>query len=129
MTSRLVYLTTLRPLSRSFLTSFMGMNTADIRDMEYRSNLFLGIAIPFTAFVVGLALLYGYKWDLIVERISQLRRPQAAAAAPLTRSYVENWADDRRANMRIPRVPGLNPRRSWPAAEDLAMRLRRRIPR
>ena len=107
----------------------MGMNTADIRDMEYRSNLFWGIAIPFTAFVVGLALLYGYKWDLIVERISQLRRPQAAAA-PLTRSYVDNWSNDWRANMRVPHASGLNAnRRSWPAAEELAMRLRRRIPR
>ncbi|RYP13280.1 hypothetical protein DL765_006954 [Monosporascus sp. GIB2] len=55
-----------------FLTSSMGMNTANIRDMDSRSGIFFAIAVKFTACVVGLALLYGYNWDVIVEYTAQL---------------------------------------------------------
>ncbi|RYO75448.1 hypothetical protein DL766_002535 [Monosporascus sp. MC13-8B] len=60
------------PFDVQFLTSFMGMNTADIRDMDSRSGIFFAIAVKFTACVVGLGLLYGYNLDVIMEYTAQL---------------------------------------------------------
>ncbi|KAI1335952.1 hypothetical protein F5Y15DRAFT_221315 [Xylariaceae sp. FL0016] len=48
------------------------MNTTDIRDLESNSSLFWITAIPFTMAVVGLALIYGYKWDDIVGSVSRM---------------------------------------------------------
>ncbi|KAJ5690378.1 hypothetical protein N7462_004770 [Penicillium macrosclerotiorum] len=43
-------------LPLSFVTSYLGMNTADIRDMGSNQNLFWEVAVPFT-FVVGCVVL------------------------------------------------------------------------
>ncbi|KAF1933281.1 uncharacterized protein M421DRAFT_415626 [Didymella exigua CBS 183.55] len=50
-------------LPLSFVTSFLGMNTTDIRDMDSSSTLFWVIAIPLTAFTMGSVLYIGYNGD------------------------------------------------------------------
>jgi Mg2+ and Co2+ transporter CorA len=50
---------------RSFISSFMGMNTIDIRNIEYDQTFFWIISIPVTLFVVVIAFAYGYKGDEI----------------------------------------------------------------
>ena len=57
------------------MSSFMGMNTTDIRDTEHSQNLFWAVAVPVTACVVVLALSYGYKGEEILDWIhSRMRR-------------------------------------------------------
>lgn len=50
-------------LPLSFVTSFFGMNTTDIRDMGSSSTLFWAIAIPLTAVTMGSVLYIGYNGD------------------------------------------------------------------
>lgn len=50
-------------LPLSFVTSFLGMNTTDIRDMGSSSTLFWTIAIPLTAVTMGSVLYIGYNGD------------------------------------------------------------------
>ncbi|RFN45024.1 mg2+ transporter [Fusarium flagelliforme] len=54
-------------LPLSFVTSFFGMNTRDIRDTEWDQRLFWSSAVPVTALVLALALIYGYKWEEVTE--------------------------------------------------------------
>ncbi|RBR10188.1 uncharacterized protein FIESC28_09574 [Fusarium coffeatum] len=56
-------------LPLSFVTSFFGMNTTDVRDIEWNQKIFWSSAIPLTLAVLSIALLYGYKWDLISSRV------------------------------------------------------------
>jgi hypothetical protein len=44
-------------LPLSFVCSFLGMNTADVRDMKYGQSIFWVAALPLTFFVVLIALL------------------------------------------------------------------------
>ncbi|OHF04314.1 hypothetical protein CORC01_00653 [Colletotrichum orchidophilum] len=62
---RVFTIVTLFFLPLSFVTSFFGMNTIDIRDTNYDQRMFWTSALPLTFGVIGLAFLYGYKWDLI----------------------------------------------------------------
>lgn len=39
------------------------MNTMDIRNTEYNQRLFWTVSVPTTTFVIGVAYLYGYKWE------------------------------------------------------------------
>lgn len=50
-------------LPLSFVTSYLGMNTVDIRDMGSEQSLFYIIAIPLTVVTVGACLLIGYNGD------------------------------------------------------------------
>ncbi|KAI1260334.1 hypothetical protein F5Y18DRAFT_405661 [Xylariaceae sp. FL1019] len=50
-------------LPLSFVTSFFGMNTVDIRDSDQTQAIFWIASIPTTAVVLGLAYIYGYKWE------------------------------------------------------------------
>lgn len=50
-------------LPLSFVSSFLGMNTADIRDQTTDQKLYWMIAVPVTTTVVILALLIGYKYE------------------------------------------------------------------
>ncbi|KAJ3568386.1 hypothetical protein NPX13_g6437 [Xylaria arbuscula] len=51
-------------LPLSFVTSFFGMNTVDIRDIENDQRVFWIASVPTTALVIGVAYLYGYKWEI-----------------------------------------------------------------
>ncbi|KAJ5614835.1 hypothetical protein N7528_008489 [Penicillium herquei] len=47
-------------LPLSFVSSYLGMNTADIRNMEGKQVLFWEVAMPFTVVVVSVVLLVAY---------------------------------------------------------------------
>ncbi|KAI0838310.1 hypothetical protein F5Y06DRAFT_303980 [Hypoxylon sp. FL0890] len=59
-------------LPLSFISSFFGMNTTDIRDTDYDQRFFWTVAIPVTFVVLALAFFYGYKGDSIEERVLTL---------------------------------------------------------
>jgi Mg2+ and Co2+ transporter CorA len=59
-------------LPLSFVTSYLGMNTADIRDMSLKQNIFWEIAIPFTAVVVTLVLMVSYNAGRILQLLRSL---------------------------------------------------------
>lgn len=46
------------------------MNTSDVRDMSAGSGLYWAIAAPVTLSVLGMAYLYGYKWDALTRRVT-----------------------------------------------------------
>ncbi|KAF5494968.1 hypothetical protein CGCS363_v009525 [Colletotrichum siamense] len=62
---RVFTIVTLFFLPLSFVTSFFGMNTTDVRDTKYDQRIFWSTALPVTFGVIGLAFMYGYKWDLV----------------------------------------------------------------
>ncbi|KAI1485619.1 hypothetical protein F5X96DRAFT_674469 [Biscogniauxia mediterranea] len=64
---RVFTIVTLFFLPMSFFSSFMGMNTTDIRDTDWDQRFFWMISLPLTAVVVGLAMIYGYKWDSVMD--------------------------------------------------------------
>lgn len=54
-------------LPLSFVTSFLGMNTVDIRNQTTTQSLFWIVALPITAVVVIVALIIGYKYEVMRE--------------------------------------------------------------
>ncbi|KAG6353490.1 hypothetical protein INS49_005671 [Diaporthe citri] len=60
---RVFTIVTLFFLPLSFVTSFMGMNTNDIRNMDSNQPLFWAVAAPLTILVLATAFIYGYKSD------------------------------------------------------------------
>jgi Mg2+ and Co2+ transporter CorA len=54
-------------LPLSFVTSFLGMNTVDIRNQTSTQSLFWIVALPITAVVVVVALIIGYKYEVMRE--------------------------------------------------------------
>jgi hypothetical protein len=64
-------------LPLSFVTSYLGMNTSDIRDMENTQSLFWSIAIPLTAVVMGTILFVVYNGDELRDRLSNTYRKLA----------------------------------------------------
>ncbi|KAF1948666.1 hypothetical protein CC80DRAFT_540815 [Byssothecium circinans] len=61
-------------LPLSFITSFLGMNTSDIRDMDNTQSLFWSIALPLTTVVMGTILFIAYNGDELRDRLSDLYR-------------------------------------------------------
>ncbi|CAI6340864.1 unnamed protein product [Periconia digitata] len=61
-------------LPLSFITSYLGMNTSDIRDMENSQALFWQIAAPLTVAVMGSVLFIAYNGDEIRDNISSTYR-------------------------------------------------------
>ncbi|KAF3076308.1 hypothetical protein CFAM422_001597 [Trichoderma lentiforme] len=69
---RVFTIVTLFFLPLSFVSSFMGMNTVDVRNMHYKQGLFWATGISVTLFVLTLACIYGYKGDEIHDWAMQL---------------------------------------------------------
>lgn len=61
-------------LPLSFVTSFFGMNTADVRDMSSGQSLFWAIALPLTFVTIGATMLIGYNGDTLRDFISSTYR-------------------------------------------------------
>lgn len=61
-------------LPLSFVTSYLGMNTVDIRNTTTSQSTFWAIALPVTVVVVVLAIVAAYKGDSIVERFGDMQR-------------------------------------------------------
>ncbi|KAL3471000.1 hypothetical protein BJX99DRAFT_250770 [Aspergillus californicus] len=53
-------------LPLSFVSSYLGMNTADIRDMELSQGLFWQVAAPFTVVIVAVVLVVAYNANQIL---------------------------------------------------------------
>ncbi|UKZ54094.1 hypothetical protein TrVGV298_007900 [Trichoderma virens] len=68
---RVFTIVTLFFLPLSFVSSFMGMNTADVRNMNHKQGLFWATGIPVTIFVLTMACIYGYKGDEIRDWVIQ----------------------------------------------------------
>ncbi|KAK1511276.1 uncharacterized protein CCOS01_15038 [Colletotrichum costaricense] len=79
---RVFTIVTLFFLPLSFITSFFGMNTTDIRDTNYDQKIFWISALPVTFGVIGLAFLYGYKWDMIAGWANGMLRSADKSTAP-----------------------------------------------
>ncbi|KAL4733718.1 hypothetical protein BDV11DRAFT_175422 [Aspergillus similis] len=58
-------------LPLSFVSSYLGMNTADIRDMELNQALFWQVALPVTVVVVALVLVGAYNASKILGWVSK----------------------------------------------------------
>ncbi|KAL4931750.1 uncharacterized protein BDV17DRAFT_226384 [Aspergillus undulatus] len=58
-------------LPLSFVSSYLGMNTADIRDMELNQALFWQVAVPVTVVVVALVLVGAYNAGRILGWVSR----------------------------------------------------------
>lgn len=58
-------------LPLSFVASFLGMNTADIRNQTANQTLYWIIALPVTAGVVIIALVIGYKYEVMRDYIER----------------------------------------------------------
>ncbi|KAK6500254.1 hypothetical protein TWF481_010601 [Arthrobotrys musiformis] len=56
-------------LPLNFVTSFFGMNTTDIRDIDRDQRIFWTTAIPVTILVLGFALTWAYIGDTIQDRL------------------------------------------------------------
>jgi hypothetical protein len=61
-------------LPLSFVTSYLGMNTSDIRDMDQKQSLFWTIALPLTALTMGSILFIAYNGDELRGRVSGFYR-------------------------------------------------------
>ncbi|KAK2760286.1 hypothetical protein FQN54_002354 [Arachnomyces sp. PD_36] len=61
-------------LPMSFVTSYLGMNTVDIRDMSDNQSLFWSISLPLTIGMITITLLVGLKGDKIREWLIDILR-------------------------------------------------------
>ncbi|KAL1641813.1 hypothetical protein SLS58_005855 [Diplodia intermedia] len=61
-------------LPLSFVTSYLGMNTTDIRDTGYDQSLFWIISLPLTVTIMALILGIAYNGDDLRTMLSDLRR-------------------------------------------------------
>ncbi|CAI6341476.1 unnamed protein product [Periconia digitata] len=62
-------------LPLSFVAGLFGMNTRDIRDLDYDQSLFWAVALPLTALIGGISLLVAYgRLDERFEELSQSLR-------------------------------------------------------
>jgi len=59
-----------RVCHRTFVSGFMGMNTADIRNTDQDQTFFWIVALPLTVGVMTIAFVYGYRGDAIGEFLS-----------------------------------------------------------
>lgn len=61
-------------LPLSFVTSYLGMNTIDIRDMNSSQTLFWAVALPLTFVTIGATVLIGYNGDVLRDFIAGMWR-------------------------------------------------------
>ncbi|RTE80717.1 hypothetical protein BHE90_004813 [Fusarium euwallaceae] len=66
---RVFTIVTLFFLPLSFVSSFMGMNTMDIRDMDHNQTIYWTVAVPVTVGTMALALIYAYRGQEISDWI------------------------------------------------------------
>ena len=77
-------------LPLSFVTSFLGMNTSDIRDMNNTQALFWEIAIPLTAMVLGTITFVAYNGDELRDRFSASYRILTGKRKHATKRYSDS---------------------------------------
>ncbi|OGM41814.1 hypothetical protein ABOM_009626 [Aspergillus bombycis] len=88
-------------LPLSFMTSYLGMNTRDIRDMDRDQWLFWAIAAPLTLFIVGVCMVVAYEGerirDVITENDTNKRKkdvvsgPETGNSPDANEEYTIGW--------------------------------------
>lgn len=73
-------------LPLSFVTSLLGMNTKDIRNLNNTQWLFWAISIPLTIVTMLVALVIGYKGDAIREKVRNFVR-QPVSGPPIAKRH------------------------------------------
>ncbi|KAL7921518.1 hypothetical protein ACQKWADRAFT_121325 [Trichoderma austrokoningii] len=81
---RVFTVVTLFFLPLSFVSSFLGMNTADVRDSEWNQVIFWITAVPITVGVLSLAFIYGYKGEEIRDWMIQILQSSSHQVPPST---------------------------------------------
>ena len=79
-------------LPLSFVTGFLGMNTADLRNMDSSQTLFWAVAAPLTVTVVAAAWFYGYRWEAWEDRWRKSWENRRVGSRSATAS--EAWVGD-----------------------------------
>lgn len=59
-------------LPLSFVTSFFGMNTADVRDTTSTQIVYWAVSLPLTLLTIGVALLIGFKAERVQESLGEM---------------------------------------------------------
>ncbi|KAH7139084.1 hypothetical protein B0J11DRAFT_422968 [Dendryphion nanum] len=85
-------------LPLSFVTSYLGMNTSDIRDMENKQSLFWQIALPLTAVTMGTMLFIAYNGEDLRRHISSAYRKLLGKQDTNVNSHGISVAQRRRAS-------------------------------
>jgi hypothetical protein len=80
-------------LPLSFVTSFLGMNTTDIRDTNYSQSLFWIIALPVTALVLGITGIFVWEGDTIRDWLLE----RSWAGSRVTSRKDHNYFDTRKS--------------------------------
>ncbi|KAH0489515.1 hypothetical protein TgHK011_009940 [Trichoderma gracile] len=83
---RVFTVVTLFFLPLSFVSSFLGMNTVDVRDTEYSQRIFWITGVPITAAVLSVAFIYGYKGEEILDWMSHALQDKRRLNPPLGES-------------------------------------------
>ena len=89
---RVFTIVTLFFLPLSFVSTFLGMNTTDISDMDWDQRIFWATSIPITVLVLGLAFLYGYKGDEVSDWMSSTGRAWKASLTRRKLSIAERFS-------------------------------------
>ncbi|KAF5701882.1 Mg2+ transporter [Fusarium mundagurra] len=100
-------------LPLSFVTSFFGMNTTDVREIGWDQRLFWSSAIPLTVAVISLALIYGYQWDTVLEfrdRVFKSHEPYQLHL--ILDQDVTSLTEETNAETGIPIRPSTSPKQS-----------------
>ncbi|KAF4497035.1 mg2+ transporter [Fusarium agapanthi] len=97
----------------SFVTSFFGMNTTDVRGIGWDQRLFWSSAIPLTVAVMTLALIYGYKWDTVLEfRDKVFKSHEPYQLHSIMDQDGTTFTEERNVQTGIPIRPSASPKRS-----------------
>lgn len=70
------------------MSSFFGMNFADIRDMERRQGVFWAIAIPVTAGIIVIAVFLASHGDKVLEMLTRTLQKSKGQQRPSSMSSV-----------------------------------------
>ncbi|KAJ4855919.1 corA-like mg2+ transporter protein domain-containing protein [Trichoderma breve] len=81
---RVFTVVTLFFLPLSFVSSFLGMNTVDVRDSNWNQQIFWITGVPMTVVVLSLAWAYGYKGEEIRDWMIHRMQDQSHQYSPST---------------------------------------------
>ncbi|KAK1242525.1 hypothetical protein MKX08_005337 [Trichoderma sp. CBMAI-0020] len=79
---RVFTVVTLFFLPLSFVSSFLGMNTKDVRDSDWNQAIFWITAVPVTVGVLSLAFIYGYRGEEIRDWMVQALQTRSRQGTP-----------------------------------------------
>ena len=108
-------------LPLSFVTSFLGMNTVDIRDIASSQALFWAIAVPLTITMITVTLFIGFKGDTLREMIVELltRNYNPTQGQQTGQRSIEYAEGDKMNDTASASGPNSSKkRRGWPERED-----------